>query len=184
MRISPASAPTLVAFSMALLGSADFSAAERLPAGVAPQHYVLQFAPDLARETFTGTARIEVEVAAPTSTIVLNALGLDLRGVRVTQTGQTREASVTLDAEQQQARLTLEAPLSAGPAEIALTFGGKLEKQLSGFYLATTRKRKYAVTQLEATDARRMFPCFDEPAQKATFDIGAVLDDGDVGISN
>src|SRR5262249_28473585 len=43
---------------------------------------------------------------------------------------------------------------------------------------------RYAVTQLEATDARRMFPSFDEPALKATFALTATIDAGDHAISN
>ncbi|PYP99629.1 MAG: hypothetical protein DMF82_24300 [Acidobacteria bacterium] len=166
------------------LSTADFSAAQRLPAGVTPKHYALRFAPDLAGEKFTGTARIEADVAAPRPAIVLNALELTISDARITQAGRTSPASVTLDAEKQQATLTPAAPLSAGPARIDLTFSAPLTKQLAGFYLTTTAKRKYAATQLEATDARRMFPCFDEPALKATFDISVVLDEGDIGISN
>ena len=61
-----------------------------------------------------------------------------------------------------------------GAASIHIAFDGTLKQQLRGFYLSTTPRRKYAVTQFEATDARRAFPCFDEPAMKATFDITIV----------
>lgn len=166
------------------LGSAAISAAQRLPEGVTPKHYTLHFTPDLPTETFTGTARIEVDVAAPGSTIVLNALELTISEARVTQAGKTSAASVTLDPGKQQATLALPGALSAGAAQLDLVFSGVLNQQLAGFYLTTTPKRKYAATQLAATDARRMFPCFDEPALKATFDISVVLDEGDMGISN
>jgi aminopeptidase N len=178
------SIPRLVVWATVMLGSADFSAAQRLPEGVTPKHYTLQFAPDLAAEKFTGAARIQVDIAAPVSTIVLNALELTISTVRVTQAGKTSPATVTLDTGKQQATLALSAPLSRGPAQLDLGFSGALNKQLAGFYLTTTPKRKYATTQLESTDARRMFPCFDEPARKATFDLTVVLDEGDIGISN
>jgi aminopeptidase N len=181
---SSGSAPTLVVFVIVTLGAADFSAAQRLADGVTPKHYTLRFAPDLAGENFTGSARIQVDVAAPGSTIVLNALELAVSDARVTQAGKTSAASVALDAGKQRATLTVAAPLSPGPAQIDLVFSGALNKQLAGFYLTTTSKRRYAATQLAATDARRMFPCFDEPALKATFDVSVVLDEGDIGISN
>src|SRR4029434_5783397 len=71
-----------------------------------------------------------------------------------------------------------------GAAEIAITYRGLLNDQLRGFYLSKANNRRYAVTQLEATDARRMFPSFDEPAMEATVDLSAVIDDGDNAISN
>ena len=60
-------------------------------------------------------------------------------------------------------------------AEIHIRYGGILNSQLRGFYISKTKLRKYAVTQFEATDARRAFPCFDEPAFKATFALTLVM---------
>ncbi len=64
------------------------------------------------------------------------------------------------------------------------TFTGVLNDKLRGFYLSKTKERNYAVTQFESTDARRAFPCFDEPALKATFDVSLTVDAGDMAISN
>ncbi|MEP6917422.1 MAG: M1 family aminopeptidase, partial [Acidobacteriota bacterium] len=69
-------------------------------------------------------------------------------------------------------------------AEIAIEYRGILNDQLRGLYLSKANNRRYAVTQLEATDARRMFPSFDEPAFKATFTIAATIDQADHAISN
>ena len=65
-----------------------------------------------------------------------------------------------------------------------MTYTGILNDKLRGFYLSKTKLRNYGVTQFEATDARRAFPCFDEPALKATFDVTLVVDAGDTAISN
>ncbi len=65
-----------------------------------------------------------------------------------------------------------------------VAYTGILNDKLRGFYLSKTAKRKYAVTQFEATDARRAFPCFDEPAFKATFAVTLVIDRRDMAISN
>ena len=80
--------------------------------------------------------------------------------------------------------MTVAAAIPAGPAVIDIKYRGILNDQLRGFYLSQANNRRYAVTQLEATDARRMFPSFDEPAFKATFSLTATIDAGDHAISN
>src|SRR4029077_18497856 len=72
----------------------------------------------------------------------------------------------------------------AGAVKIHIQFNGILNDKLRGFYLSETPRRRYAVTQFEATDARRAFPSFDEPAYKAVFRIALVVDKGDTAISN
>ena len=72
----------------------------------------------------------------------------------------------------------------AGPVTLEIAYTGILNDKLRGFYLSKTKTRSYGVTQFEATDARRAFPCFDEPALKATFDVSLVVDAGDTAISN
>ncbi len=67
---------------------------------------------------------------------------------------------------------------------IHIKYTGILNGQLRGFYLSQTPKRRYAVTQFESTDARRAFPCFDEPAYKAVYNIKLVIGKGDTAISN
>ena len=71
-----------------------------------------------------------------------------------------------------------------GPATIHITYTGILNDKLRGFYLSKANGRNYAVSQMEATDARRAFPSFDEPAYKATFDVTLLIDAGDSAISN
>ncbi len=75
-------------------------------------------------------------------------------------------------------------PLIKGPAEIHIRYGGVLTTKLRGFYISKTKTQKFAVTQFESTDARRAFPCFDEPAFKATFAVTLTIDRGDIAISN
>ena len=94
------------------------------------------------------------------------------------------DARVTLDPSKEQVTFTVARPLAAGAAEINIQYHGILNDQLRGLYLSKGNNRRYAVTQLEATDARRMFPSFDEPALKATFSLSATIDNGDHAISN
>ena len=163
----------------ALMGlSASYG--QRLPENVKPQHYTLDIAPDIAKATFSGAETIDVTLAAASKTVTLNSL--DLQIVSATAGGQA--GVVSFDVPKQQATLTFPEALPAGHAVLSLAFTGVLNDKLRGFYLSKTKTRNYAVTQFESTDARRAFPCFDEPALKATFDVSLTVAAGDMVISN
>src|SRR5712672_1918423 len=165
--------------------SSFLSFAQRLPELARPVNYQLNFAPDFKKNTFTGEERISIQVLKPTSEIVLNAAEIDFVSASITSAGVTQETEVSLDKTKQMATLTLAKPIAAGPATIQIHFNGLLNDELRGFYLGKDEQgRKYAVTQFEATDARRAFPSFDEPAYKATFDITVVADRKHVVLSN
>jgi aminopeptidase N len=162
-----------------------FCIAQRLPEIAAPDHYKLTFSPDFAKNDFAGDETIEVRVLKPTSQIVLNAVDIDFQAVSIASGGSTQKAEVTLDKDKQTATLTVDHPISPGPATIQTRYRGILNDQLRGFYLGKDSEgQKYAATQFEATDARRAFPSFDEPAYKAVFDVTVVADDGLTVISN
>ncbi len=163
---------------------ADRANAQRLPTNVIPSHYDVTFAPDLQAATFSGTEEIQVRVTAPTATVVLNALDLQISEAVAVQAASSQPATIALDHDNQQASLSFPQPLQAGEARIRIKFSGILNEQLAGLYLSKTPRRRYTVTQFESTDARRAFPCFDEPALKATFDVATVVDTGDMAISN
>jgi aminopeptidase N/puromycin-sensitive aminopeptidase len=156
----------------------------RLPDAVVPEHYQLKFTPDLAQATFAGDETIEVRVLHPVSALRLNAAEIRFQEAAITSAGMTQTAQVTLDDKGEMATLAVGKALAIGPAAIHIVFTGVLNDKLRGFYLASANGRKYAVTQFEARDARRAFPCFDEPAMKATFRITLVVDKGDTAISN
>src|SRR5262245_36656913 len=171
-------------FALLLLLPSTAAFAQRLPGDIVPSHYDLAVTPNLQAATFTGTERIVVAVRKPSTTIVLNSAEIEYDKVSVTSAGRAMDARVTLDAAKEQATLTVDRPLAAGAAEINVQYRGILNDQLRGLYLSKGNNRRYAVTQLEATDARRMFPSFDEPAFKATFSLSATIDNGDHAISN
>jgi aminopeptidase N len=110
-------------------------------------------------------------VAETTVRIVLNAVELQFHEVTIGAGANAQKADVALDEPNQTATLTVARPLPKGPTEIHVRFTGVLNHQLRGFYLSTGKSRKYAVTQFEATDARRAFPCFDEPAYKVPWKL-------------
>lgn len=158
--------------------------AQRLPQTAVPDHYDIHLAPDFATDTFAGRVRIAVRLAQPTDGITLNAAEIDFHEVTIAAAGVTQPARVSLDRDRETATLSLPSTLPAGRATITIRYTGQLNDKLRGFYLSRTDQREYAVTQLEATDARRAFPSFDEPAMKATFALSATIDAGDTAISN
>ncbi len=158
--------------------------AQRLPVTVVPEHYDLAFDVDLSRASFTGVETIHVRLAAPTRRIVLHALDLRFESATIAAAGQSQTASVALDPSSETVALAVARELPAGPADIHITFAAPLNASLRGFYLSRANGRNYAVTQFESTDARRAFPCFDEPAFKATFSIALTIDRRDSAISN
>ena len=173
-----------VAAALATLFSPGPTFAQRLPTTVIPTHYTLKLAPDLEAATFSGEEAIDVNLSQPANSITLNAIEIAFQSVTILASGSEQTGTVSLDAGKQQATFTFSNTIPAVNATIKIRYTGILNDELRGFYLSRTARRNYAVTQFEATDARRAFPCFDEPAFKATFDISLVIDAGDTAISN
>jgi aminopeptidase N len=158
--------------------------AQRLTDAVVPEHYSLWFAPDLADETFRGRETIRAVLTEPGTSITLHAAEIEFGEVKITSGGRTQTARVTTNPKAETATFTVPNRLAEGPVTIEVTYSGVLNDKLRGFYISQANGRKYAVSQMEATDARRAFPSFDEPAFKATFDISLMVDRGDTAISN
>jgi aminopeptidase N len=175
---------SLTAFAVLYLVAAHTSNAQRLPTNVVPTHYTLTLTPDLKTATFAGVEKIDVNIKEPTSTITLNSAEIKFQSVTIFPNGPRQEGTVSLDPDKEQAKFTFPQELAAGNAVIEIHYAGILNNELRGFYLSRGKHRDYAVTQFEPTDARRAFPCFDEPAFKAKFLISLIVDEGDTAISN
>ncbi len=166
----------------------------RLPTSVRPHAYRLVLAPDLRSATFSGNVEIDVTVVEPTTTIVLNAAELEVAFAelidRDPDTGYAlAPVDIALDADEEQLSLTFAEPVAPGDATLHLSFTGVLNDKLHGFYRSTFVDEEgvehtIATTQMESTDARRAFPCFDEPELKATFEVTLVVDDTLAAYSN
>jgi puromycin-sensitive aminopeptidase len=161
----------------------------RLPRTTVPRRYELRLTPDLDAATFSGEVAVEVEVLEATDVVVLNALELRIDDAWVTVGDRRLEATAALDAEAERATLSLPEVVPVGPATVGIRFRGILNDKLRGFYRSTFTdvegaERVIACTQFEATDARRAFPCWDEPEHKATFAITLVVHDDLVAVSN
>jgi puromycin-sensitive aminopeptidase len=176
----------------------------RLPWTVVPSRYEIRIEPDLGSGTFAGAERVEVNVREPVREIVLNAAELVILEVSIQDgRGVTLPGTATLEEEAERARLVFPQAVSPGAWQLSLTFSGRLNDKLRGFYRSAPKTSQpslssggpgatpeameeswLAVTQFEATDARRAFPCWDEPAFKAIFQVTLVIPEGLTGISN
>jgi puromycin-sensitive aminopeptidase len=162
----------------------------RLPRHVVPVRYDLRLEPDLAAAGFAGQETITLRVRQSTSEIVFNAIELDITSAQIEEdAGQSRQATIALDTSLQRCYLTFTTPLSPGTWRLTVTFCGTLNDKLRGFYRSTYKDEhgathNMAATQFEATDARRAFPCWDEPDFKAVFATTLVLDPTLTAVSN
>ncbi|MHB1518949.1 MAG: M1 family metallopeptidase [Acidimicrobiales bacterium] len=188
---APATAPAPVTASAPATAPAPPS--YRLATSIRPRAYRLALAPDLDASTFSGTVEIDVTVDEATPVVVLNAAELEITTAEAV-VGDGPEtsilpASITLDETEERAVLTFAEPVGGGSASLRLEFTGVLNDKLHGFYRSTFTgddgaERVIATTQMESTDARRAFPCFDEPELKATFEVTLVVDQGLAAFSN
>ncbi|CAG8951292.1 hypothetical protein HYFRA_00008042 [Hymenoscyphus fraxineus] len=165
---------------------------EILPGNVVPKHYDITMEPDFKTLTYKGTVIVDLEVAEDSTSISLNTLELDIHSTKIISGTEIISSTPTLayDEGNQITKITFEKSLTKGSkAELEIKFTGQLNDKMAGFYRSTYKnadgsESTLATTQLEATDARRAFPCFDEPALKAEFTITLIADKNLTCLSN
>ena len=169
--------------TVSLCGVSHLSNPHRLPRTVLPRRYELSLVPDLGAASFTGTVVIACECVEATGEIALNAKELDVHTVTVN--GDPCGFHLH-DATE---RLVVDAEVTPGDVTIAVTFTGVLNDKLRGWYRSTFvdqngTEQVIATTQMQSTDCRKAFPCFDEPDMKAVFAVDLTVQDGLMAISN
>ncbi|KAM0739212.1 hypothetical protein ACQRIT_006949 [Beauveria bassiana] len=155
-----------------------------LPSNVIPRHYQLELEPDFDKFTFNGKVVIDLDIIEDSSSITLHALEIGIRAVNITSGGTeiSQGLAIVQDEQRQTTTISFAGRLNKGDkAQLELTFDGQLNNKMVGFYRSgytkTDGTKGYiATTQMEPTGARQAFPCFDEPALKATFDITLIAD--------
>ncbi len=162
----------------------------RLPNHVRPTQYDLRIEPDLTAHSFTGHEVVTLTVSEPTTDIVLNAVDLEISSAMLSAEGQpSRTGTVQMDNEHQRCHITFQQVIPPGIWKLHLAFRGTLNDKLRGFYRSSYKDshgvvHTLAATQFEATDARRAFPCWDEPHFKAIFAVTLAIDPSLTAISN
>ena len=161
-----------------------------LPETARPSKYRIKLQPDLKNFTFDGEQSVDLLILEATSTIVLNSIDLEISHTTLHANGTTLTSkSVTIDKDAETATLDFGETIQPGDARLEMVFTGGLNDKLMGFYRSEYTSqdgetRYLATTQFEPTDARRAFPCWDEPAKKATFEVTLVFSDEYQAVSN
>jgi puromycin-sensitive aminopeptidase len=163
----------------------------RLPRSVLPDRYSLELSPDIGSARFTGHVAIELEIISPLNEIVCNAAELEVSDATLRPTGSNDavELEVRLDARLERVVFSPPTELEPGPYVLECAFAGVLNDKLRGFYRSRFtdpegHEHTLATSHFESTDARRAFPCFDEPDFKAVFSVALDIDENLLAISN
>ena len=157
-------------------------------AGVIPINYELMFEPLFHNFKFNGEEIITLNLSKPTNSIKIDAAELSIKESHIIHGGKIISSESSLNEKDEKLTIKLAKKIK-GKAKLSIKFTGTLNDRLLGFYKSQYKdkkgKTKYlATTQFEAADARRAFPCWDEPAVKATFDVSLLVDKHLDAISN
>ena len=161
----------------------------KLPKEVVPTEYAIRIIPNLDAFTFSGSETVKLNVRSSVHQLLLNGLELKIEAASV-DGKELPLSAVKTDNERELVTLALASELAAGDHVLTLRFAGKINQQGQGlFYMRYQEQgsgaRKVMLgTQFEATDARRFFPCWDEPAFRARFQLTVVVPENWLAVSN
>ena len=162
-----------------------------LPSNIKPIKYNITIAPDLDNFRFRGDISIDIQIIKQTDFITLNCIDLSIQSCKLSTTPKTHmdASKTTFDLQNETVTFYFSTPVPHGMSTIQIKFRGEINDKLRGFY-----RSKYnnpageecylATTQFEATDARRAFPCWDEPGLKAKFQLTLLVPSNLTAISN
>ena len=161
----------------------------KLPKEVVPTDYSIRIIPNIDAFTFTGAETVKLKVRSPVHQLVLNALELEITEASLDDQVLPKSA-LKVDKEKELLTLALPSELPPGDHTLALSFSGKINQQGQGLFYVHYQEQGSGAqkimlgTQFEATDARRFFPCWDEPAFRARFQLTAVVPENWLAVSN
>jgi aminopeptidase N len=161
----------------------------KLPKEVVPTEYAIRIAPNLDNFTFVGSETVKLNVRSRVHQLVLNGLELKIEAASV-DGKELPLSAIKTDNENELVTLTLPSELATGDHALTLRFTGKINQQGQGLFYMRYQEQGSGVrkvmlgTQFEATDARRFFPCWDEPAFRARFQLTAVVPENWLAVSN
>src|SRR5438876_6863948 len=161
----------------------------KLPKQVVPLEYSIRIVPDVSKFTFSGSETVKLKARAPVHELVLNSLELEIAKASIDGT-QLSPAAIKLDPNNELLTAALPNELAIGEHSLTLEFSGTITPKGRGIYYMPyqeqgTGAKKIALgTQFEPSDARRFFPCWDEPSFRARFQLTAVVPENWLAVSN
>src|SRR6266702_1483722 len=161
----------------------------KLPKNVVPTDYSIRIVPNIDKFAFTGAETVKVKVRSPVRQLVLNALELEIVDASLDGKALPKSA-IKIDKEKELLTLAVPSERPPGDHTLALSFSGKINQQGQGLFYVHYQEQGSGAqkimlgTQFEATDARRFFPCWDEPAFRARFQLTALVPENWLAVSN
>jgi alanyl aminopeptidase len=182
-RSMPASFAFLLATLILALAPASWADEARLPTDVQPRFEAIQLQLDPAKPDYTGSVRVDLTVQHPTRVIQFHAQAMELRRVELAGAGGTMSLATAPDDH---GIVTAKATATIAPGDYTLTidFTNDFDRTAASLFRLETGGRWYAFTQFEAIDARKAFPCWDEPAFKFPYQVTLSIPEGQEAVSN
>jgi len=161
----------------------------QLPRHIIPTHYELTLQSDILSSSFSGQEIIKIKIDKEVKSITLHSKDIDIKTVKYINKEDERFATkIEYDIKNETATFYFKNKILKGNGSLSIIFYGIINDSLRGFYksryVLDGEERYIATTQFEATDARRAFPCFDEPSHKAVFEVSLIIPENRTAISN
>src|SRR3989344_5847926 len=160
---------------------------QRLSEYITVSNYSIVIEPSKDMQTYAGKVTIKAEITKPTKEIQLHSKNSEIKTSNICIGTQCLLPKLKENKESETITLELQKEIK-GDIEIHLEFAGKITEDLAGIYRSKyehNKKTHYLITtQCEAPYARRIFPCFDEPNKKATFDLTVITEKHLEAVSN
>lgn len=160
----------------------------RLSKDIVPLKYIIHFEPDFENFTFVGTETIQLELKKNTKKIRMHSAEIEVLSVELIQGKKTITGKTVYKDKEEEVDFEFEEAVKQGRAVLKLSFAGILNDKMRGFYRSAYeldgKTHHMGVTQFESTDARRAFPCFDEPSHKSIFEVSFKIPSDRAVISN
>jgi aminopeptidase N len=160
----------------------------KLPKTVVPRHYVIHLEPNLERMSTEGAEGVEIEVLKPSSQIVLNAVETEIWNASLAHGSSREELKPVYDADNQVVEFMTSTALQPGGYTLSFSFRSKIGSGSRGLFTQSyhlgDKAESLLATQFEPTDARRAFPCWDEPSFRATFQLSVKTLKKNTAVSN
>ena len=158
----------------------------KLPKTVIPVHYAIELTPDLGSLALAGVEVVDVEVRAPTARLILNAVNMTFGSASIDDNAQ--RVDIALDAASETATLSFAQPLAAGAHRLRIAFTARINKFDRGLfyvdYPTDNGVKRMISSKLEPSEARRIFPCWDEPAFKASIALDVIVPQTFLAVGN